>query len=96
MVTLCRKEQKIGTAIRASTPWGNEAEIFIIAILGEENFLQERLGDNFRGKCTFLGGIGEEFHVKLRNLESMTKKIGGRESHTEKCNLQNFSWQSKK
>jgi len=58
---------------------GNEAEIFIIAILGENKFsailgemflafyilegkeilVHERLGEVFRGKCTYLGKKGK-------------------------------------
>jgi len=47
----------------ASIPWGNEAEIFIIAISG--------------GKINFFGILGGRknfFDVKLRKFQLMTKK----------------------
>jgi len=51
---------------------GNEAEIFIIAILGENNFC------HFRGKKFFLCILGGKFFIfrgkfTYLNLESMTK-----------------------
>ena len=43
---------------------------------GKEMLVHERLGDVFRGKCTYLRkkkGKHVKFDVKFRNLESMTK-----------------------
>jgi len=73
--------------------------------VGKEILVPERLGDVFREKCrpTYLGkkkGENVKFYVKVKNLESMTKKVIRNfdektyllgKSHMEKCNLGNFS-----